>query len=256
MPLKGVMLGALGIVDPADRPISDVDLLIFGGSLRWSAARLAQAGFRLMDVPLASGYLSMLPANGPLSVDLHTRLVPFGLGHVPARIMLGGAERRDDLFDASVEVPTRERLAFHVLVNIIKDRVVHALPHNAHDLRALLRELTHGELISLARNLEKAALRRAGALALLWARESANDVAFDTVLGALSVDAPLESTLHGQLARWQRHDHADLASRMRARSSADRLDLRLAAPLAAGLDLLGWPLRSALLHAQTAWLTR
>lgn len=250
MPLKGILLGALGVVDPADRPISDVDVLVFGIGLRAATSRLLRAGFRIMDVPIANGYLSLLSDSNPsISLDLHTRLMPSAQGRLQPSFLLVGAQRRDDMFGAAVWVPTLERLAVHTIANIIKDRVVQAHPHTARDLAALLDLLGRSAPPELALTLRQLSLARSAALAVAWANETYGHPALERMLHRLEPLPARRRALHAQLRARRAHDHFDLRSRIAARACADELELRLLAPLLAAADVITWPLRRASLHA-------
>jgi hypothetical protein len=255
MPLKGILLGALGVVDAAERPISDVDVLLFGVGLRRAAARLSTAGFVITDVPIADGYLSLLPAQGEITVDLHTVLMPRAQGRLSPAYLREGARLRHDLFAVPVLVPTLAKLAVHTISNIIKDRVVHAHAHTAHDLRALLAALAPPERRQIVDDLRRLSLRASAALALCWAHEIAPNAASEAMLDELGAGLS-RSKLRAQLHRMQAADHYDLRSRLRARACADALSLRLWAPAAAALDVASWPLRLIHLRAQEHWIAR
>lgn len=242
MPLKGVLLAALGIVDPAERPISDVDVIVSGVSLPTAAARLAQRGFGLADVPLARGYLSLAaPARGYPSLDLHTRLLPLGLGTLSVADLKAGSTRRADLFGFPVAVPSMCALAAHSLANIIKDHVVKALPHNAEDLAALLRRLTPAELTELAALICRVSLRDAACLALVWSHARTGDAHIALLLEKLLPHGLTRAQLTSRLRAWSDAPSPPLLQRLQARAMVDARSLRILALLGAGYDLATWP---------------
>lgn len=253
MPLKGILLGALGVVDPADRPISDVDLLVFGMSLGAITATLSRARYALMDVPIARGYLSLLADDNPsISLDVHVVLMPFAQGRLGPNYLLEGARLRDDLFGVPVWVPTREKLVVHAIANIIKDRVVHAHPHTARDLAALLAPFSREALAGIVMQLANLSLLGSAAIAVAWARTLDDSGAIRELFEQLVSPGEREQVA-SHVQQLSAADHFDLRARVRARACADSPMLRLLAPMAAGLDTVSWPWRFAWLHTLERW---
>ena len=253
MPLKGILFSALGLVDPAQRPLADLDVLLFDVNLLTAARRLARAGFVVTEVPIGRGKLSMAPRSRlGLAVDLHTRVMPAGQGRFDPSDLLRGATLRRDLFATPVLVPTLENVALHAVANIIKDRIVHANPHVAGDLARVLERLAPTQRKTLAAELERVSLSDSGALALTWANELCPSVAVVEVLGYLC--RPHASTSTGgpgaRLQALRTTDHFGVGARVRGRACADAPGLRLLAAGSALVDLATWPLR----HSALRWV--
>lgn len=244
MPVKGILFGALGLVDPADRLIQDVDLLVHGLTLRGAAGRLQRSGFVITDIPVASGKLTLTPARDlSLSIDLHTHVAPLGVGRLRPEYLFEGATLRNDLFPAPIYVATLPKLALHAIANIVKDRVVHAEPHVARDVVMLLSALDRRQLENLSPELRKLALANAAALALSWVQRLEPNDRVEAVLDQL-VGHEARRIVTKRLEQMERADRFDLLSRIRARACADTMLLRVLATAGAGVDLVTWPARN------------
>lgn len=120
MPLKGVLLQALVYQDPADRVLSDADVLAPPGRFDDAIAALRAAGYRV-DVEGRAGASTKGP-RARLEVDVHRRLFSPGLYALGARDLFarGTLDRR--LFDVSVVLPDPQDLYAHLVGNFAKGR--------------------------------------------------------------------------------------------------------------------------------------
>lgn len=168
-PLKGMWLCATGLRHPAERTMKDADLLLVGLPLLAAARRLSKAGFVLADVPRASGVLSMsYPEPGAPWIDLHTRPLPIGLGRLDAAALLEGGRIDTTTFGTATMLAEPSRMAVQLVGNVLKDRLLHANPHAAFDLEAVL--ASHETMPARAADaLVAARLSRGGALVSQWA---------------------------------------------------------------------------------------
>src|SRR5262245_33056953 len=116
MPLKGALLGALGIKAPAERQIRDVDVLFDGAWMGDAVAALGRFGFRIQEVPWSHGDVALShPDHENLWVDLHSVPMPLGFGRLTRAYLFGDARLDEQLFGVPVFVPTRLKIALHLI---------------------------------------------------------------------------------------------------------------------------------------------
>ncbi|MBC7174256.1 MAG: nucleotidyltransferase family protein, partial [Polyangiaceae bacterium] len=104
MALKGAALHALIYEDPADRPLSDVDLLVRPRDHARAIVALESIGFRPV-APTTSWATSLVASDQPLSVDLHRRLFPTGLFRLRVEELFARAHLDTTTFGAPVRLP-------------------------------------------------------------------------------------------------------------------------------------------------------
>lgn len=244
MPMKGVLLGALGIVQPAQRALRDIDLLVDGVNLGTAVERLGRAGFRLVDVPIAPGAVSLShPLHPLLWVDVHVRPVPIGLGRITRSYLFETAREDLALFGERVFVPSPPRLVVALIGNIVKDRVVYARRHTADDLAACLTGPNAPGLDAVAKELRAVSLMRAGAHACTWAHAWTGSPALHDLLTVLEPSRLRRDALQERLrATWPGNAQTFMA-RLSGRAVSDSLVLKVAAPLAAAAGALALPFR-------------
>ncbi len=184
MPLKGVLLQHVVYQDPADRLLSDADVLIPPGRFEDAIAALRAAGHTISPEGRAAA-----ATRGPgarLDVDVHRRLFSPGLYGLTAEHVFARAAPEPRLFGAAVVVPDPLDLYAHLVGNFAKGR------HGARDAPQLRDFSAVASRFSLspapiARHLERHGLARAARYALAHAAE-AGDAFAAQVLARLRLD--------------------------------------------------------------------
>ncbi len=140
MPVKGVLVSRRFYDDPAERAMSDCDLVLVGPlRARDAARRLVRDGWRVADWSNDPHVVDVAHPSAPgMHADLHSRPLPLGYGPVTAEWMAEGATLDRALFGVEVLVPDDRRLLVHLLGNIARDHLVNARPHTADDVARVL----------------------------------------------------------------------------------------------------------------------
>ena len=139
MPVKGVLVARRYYDHPADRPLSDCDVVVEGISARAAARALIDAGMRVALWSNDPNIVDMVDPSIPgIHLDVHARPLPVGYGAVTAAWMCEGATEDTALFGAKVLLPDDGRTLVHLLGNILHDHVVNAAPHTATDVAHVL----------------------------------------------------------------------------------------------------------------------
>jgi hypothetical protein len=120
MPLKGILLQHLVYDDPAERVLSDVDLLIAPGRFEDAIAALRREGYRI-DVEGRTGRATRGP-DARFETDVHRSLFAPGLFRMSARAMFSRGTRDDRTFGGAVVVPHPLDLYAHLVGNFAKGR--------------------------------------------------------------------------------------------------------------------------------------
>jgi hypothetical protein len=159
MALKGVVLHTLVYDDPAERPLSDVDLLVPPERHADAVEALLASGFRVKE-PSASWAKVLVHPNLPLEVDLHRALFPPGLFALEPRALFARARRDVSAFGAEVFVPDAYDLYAHVIGHFAKSRMDERNGRAFGDLERIARRLSLDPALCAAR-LTEAGLGRA-----------------------------------------------------------------------------------------------
>jgi hypothetical protein len=188
MPLKGVLLQHLVYPDPADRVLSDADLLVPPGRFEDAIAALRAAGHRI-DPEGRAGSATKAP-RAKLEVDVHRRLFAPGLFALAASQVFARGTLDERTFEGTVVLPDPRDLYAHLVGNFAKGR------HGAKDAAQLRDFSAVASRFALtardvAEHLERHGLARAARYALPHAAVT-GDVFSARVLAALHAD-PLGS---------------------------------------------------------------
>jgi hypothetical protein len=250
MPLKGVLLGAIGVVPPAERPIRDADVLVRGATLTEVARRLGKAGFTITDFPWSHGYVSFAHRDHEqLWLDVHTVLMPAGLGRLRPDYMFRHARPDDVAFRTRVYLPEPRALMIQLLANIVKDRIVRAFEHVPADVAAVARKLSPEERGAVAADARALALHRGMAQALTWVAARVDEPAVPALLQVLVPSPSERAEVARQVAQLGRADQGSLRARLRARAGADLGWLQIYASAFTAASVVTYPLRKAWLVA-------
>jgi hypothetical protein len=122
MALKGVALHALVYDDAAERPLSDVDLLVPPERYEDALAALRATGFRA-KTPSAPWATVLAHPEVPLDVDLHRALFPPGLFALDPGALFARARVDAATFGAEIHLPDDYDLYAHVIGHFAKSRM-------------------------------------------------------------------------------------------------------------------------------------
>ncbi len=122
MALKGVALHALVYEDEAERPLSDVDLLVPPRHHADAVRALEDAGFR-RRTPATSWATTLAAPDVPLDVDLHRRLFPTGLYRLDSDALFARSTLDASRFGAPVRLPDPYDLYAHCVGHFAKTRM-------------------------------------------------------------------------------------------------------------------------------------
>lgn len=158
MPLKGVLLQHIVYKDPAERILSDADLLVPPGRFGEAIVALRSAGYRID--PAGQAGRSTKGPDARLEVDVHRQLFSPGLYSLRATEVFARGRIDERLFDSVVVIPDPLDFYAHLVGNFAKGR------HGAGDANQLRDFGAVASRFSLApqpvaRHLEKHGLARA-----------------------------------------------------------------------------------------------
>jgi hypothetical protein len=144
MPIKGTLLGRTHYDDPADRTLSDCDVLIARPSLAEAIRRLLDRGFTIVPGSRSLDVVTLAtPAARAMTLDLHSRPLPAGIGRVTTSWMFENARPDTALFGVPLSIPDERRLLVQVVGNILKDHVFRPFPHTYEDVRRIATRRVH-----------------------------------------------------------------------------------------------------------------
>lgn len=254
MPVKGALVSRRFYDDPAERPMSDCDLVLVGMRARDAARRLVSMGWRVADWSNDPDVVDVAHPSLPgIHADLHSRPLPVGYGAVTAAWLAEGAVEDRALFGAAVLIPDDRRLLVHLLGNILRDHVVNARAHTAEDVARVLARSRY-DVASFAAAIGDARLRMGCWSALGWVASRVEEPRVVALRAALSL-TPTElrvARLRERALRAPPHTPPRLVARAVARCVSD--DPR---DIAAGLGAAGYGVLSArVLKALDAWKGR
>lgn len=184
MPLKGVLLQHVVYQDPADRVLSDADLLVPPGRFHDALGALRLAGHRI-DAEGRAGASTRGP-RARLEVDVHRRPFSPGLFALSADQMFARGTLEERLFGCVVVLPHAHDLYAHLVGNFTKGR--HGARHED-QLRDFSAVASRFGLVphAVARHLERHGLGRAARYALTHAADAGDPFA-PKVLARLRTD--------------------------------------------------------------------
>jgi hypothetical protein len=186
MPLKGVVFQQVLYADPAERSLSDVDLLVPEEQFERAIQVLLRAGFR---APTERSSSIEIPLRSPrgLDLDLHRRLFSAGRYRLATGDLFERSRRDEELFGVPVRLADPLDTAAHLIGKFASDHVTdEALPR----LRELARWIAHYRIEpdGLARHVESCGLARAARHTFGVAAGQLEDVFFPEALAALRSD--------------------------------------------------------------------
>jgi hypothetical protein len=235
MPLKGVLLQRVLYADPAERLMSDVDVLVPEHQFGQAITALLGAGFRPQKVGRSLIEVALSSPKG-LAIDLHRRLFSLGRYRLTTEAVFRRAAPDESLFGVPLHIAHPHDTAAHLIGKLVSD---HAVSDAVPRLEELARWAAHAQIdpAELAQHLARSVLGRAARYTSAMGTELIGGPFFPALLRALPAD-PV-----GQ------------ACARLARSVLPRLDGTALAPVAAHLlnESLARGGASALLALRNRW---
>lgn len=184
MPLKGVLLQHTVYRDPADRLISDADLLVPYRRGEDALAALRDAGYD-QYVRGRAGVMTHSP-GAKLALDLHPRLFPVGLYNLRGADLFARGRIDESMFGGVVVLPDPLDVYAHLVGNFAKGRLTARHEAQVRDFSAVASRYGLAAT-SVARHLERHGLSRAARYALAYPVDAGDEFA-GRVLKRLRVD--------------------------------------------------------------------
>jgi hypothetical protein len=209
MPLKGVLFQLLLYADPAERLVSDVDLLVRERDFEPAIRALMQAGFEPRSAGRSLIEVALRSPRG-IAVDLHRQLFGPGRYALPTRAVFARASRDERLLGWPLYIAHPHDTAAHLIGKFVSDHVTDEALGRLEEL-ARWAAHCHIEPVRLARHLTTCGMGRAARYTSSQGVALQGDPFFAAVLAALPFD-PLGSACSGcARALMPRLEHTVLA---------------------------------------------
>lgn len=186
MPLKGVLFQLLLYADPADRLLSDVDLLVPSEDFPAAIEALVAAGFEPEKIGRSLIEVALRSPRG-LSVDLHRQLFSPGRYRLSTRAVFARASRDDRLLGVPLQIADPYDTAAHLIGKYVSDHVSSEAPARLAELGQWV-EHSHLDPARLARHARACGMARAARHVFGQGAASDERVFFAAALAALPFD--------------------------------------------------------------------
>jgi hypothetical protein len=113
MPVKGALLQHWLYADPAERPLTDVDLLVRADDLGMAVERLEAVGYRRTRHRTVGGMV--METQFGLALDLHSQLFDRARYRLPTGDLFTRSSEDRALFEASVRLPSPLDVYAHLI---------------------------------------------------------------------------------------------------------------------------------------------
>lgn len=144
MPLKGALLQRWVYPDPAEREVSDVDVLVQPGAFRRAEAALQRAGFRWLRSEGSDWQSVWLHPEVPIEIDLHRRLARTRRHRLTPEALFEAGHRDATLFGVPVVLPSPADLYAHLVAHASATLLLDGVLHRPRDLSATAERLGLG----------------------------------------------------------------------------------------------------------------
>jgi hypothetical protein len=158
MPLKGIWLQQLAYDSPAERLITDVDVLVRPADFERAIDALQRAGFRLRSRDVGEAALAL--PGCPLPLDLHRALFTRFAFALPAEDLFARGIRDREAFGAELVLPDPKDVLAHLVGHLVKSRTSPLDARCRRDFAVLAARFAL-EPAACARHLEACGLARA-----------------------------------------------------------------------------------------------
>jgi hypothetical protein len=188
MPLKGILLQHTVYDDPAERTITDVDLLVPAEHAARAHAALVEASFVSRAVPTHPFERVYQRPDDALAVDLHTQIFPPHRFRPDDRQLFARSARNTQVFGVPVMLPDPCDLYAHLVGNFTKDHANQENRMHLRDFGAVARRFAL-EPGQVAEHLARTGLARAARYTLGYAVAVERDAFAARVIACLPRDA-------------------------------------------------------------------
>lgn len=204
IPLKGVLFQQLLYADPAERELTDVDVLVRERDFRPAIEALSAARFAVQQATRSGIGMTLRSARG-MTLDLHRSLFSRGRYRLSTELVFARSLRDDDLIGVPLQLAHPYDTAAHLIGKLVSD---HPVEERVPRLRELLRWSQHQAIdpLQLAAHLQAHGLGRAARYALGCGADLLGDAFFAQVASALPRDPVgwvCARAAHRLIPRWQ-----------------------------------------------------
>jgi hypothetical protein len=185
MPVKGALLQHWLYDDPAERSLTDVDLLVRPDDFETAVARLEAGGYERTRHGSVGGRVMRTPFG--LALDLHSQLFDRARYRMPTRDLFVRSAADDALYGASVRIPSALDVYAHLIGKLGSD---HLDARATARLDEIARMATRVDASpeTVARHLRRCGMRRVSRYALPLVHEATGDAFSQTVYECLAPD--------------------------------------------------------------------
>jgi len=216
LPVKGIVSGRTLYDDPADRPLTDVDMRVLPRDI----ARIAKLA-RRRGWPIAQRmrtYANMIVSVDGADVDVESHVGPRGMCSLRVATLLARAGRSHALgFECTW--PDFTDHAVVLIVNAFKDKLVGAFEWAIRDLERIPRQEAYDPAL-LARRLRASGVGTIGWIVADWMVRVRNVAAWSLVRDAIGIEAPRPRYARRFSSTIERDAHT-LAARVLGRMGSD-----------------------------------
>lgn len=185
MPVKGALLQHWLYDDPAERPLTDVDLLVRPDEFGTAVTRLEAAGYERTHHGSVGG--SVLHTPFGLALDLHSQLFDRARYRMPTRDLFARSGVDDALYGASVQIPSALDVYAHLIGKFGSDHLDARATARLDEIARLATRIDASPE-TLARHLTHCGMRRVSRYALPLVHQATGDAFSRTVWECLPPD--------------------------------------------------------------------
>ncbi len=176
MPVKGALLQHWLYDDPAERAMTDVDVLVGRHQIRQAHRVLERAGYRTIGRSSIGAFVMQSPFA--LALDLHSRLFDRARYNLPTEDVFARSVPDTELFGAPVRLPSSLDAYAHLIGKFGSDHLNARSTERLDEIARMSRQIeVSPELV--ARHLVSCGMRRAARYVLVLVSETTGDT-FDT----------------------------------------------------------------------------
>lgn len=201
MPVKGALLQHWLYDDPAERPLTDVDLLVRPGDFENAVARLETAGYGRTRHTSVGGSVLRTPFG--LALDLHWQLFDRARYRMPTGDLFARSAANDVLYGSSVRIPSSLDVYAHLIGKFGSDHLDARATTRLDEIARMATRVDASPEI-VARHLSHCGMQRASRYALPLVHEGTGDALSRAVYECLPSDAvgrAIVAVAHPLLAR-------------------------------------------------------
>lgn len=185
MPLKGLWLQQMAYASPAERRITDVDVIVPEGTFERAEQALLRAGFRRTGRASTEGAYRLRGYS--LALDLHRELFTRFAFDLPARDLFARGRRDTESFGCEVTSPDPLDVFAHLVGHFVKSRATRDDRQHLRDFSVMAERLSL-DPAHCATHLAQTGLSRAARFVMPLVAEVERSAFAAQVLAALAAD--------------------------------------------------------------------